>query len=341
MQTPSKNILKVARTLFAEAEEISCFVDSLAKDQREHVAVLWTKDRPQTAPFPVIPQFDFQPQFVDMVPWEARPAASPLHEAGSFYVLDPSSVFCASALSSIAPNTGPILDLCAAPGGKSIAAWAQLHPQLLVANEVIGKRLPALISNLRRLLIAPVIVSSSDSSWFAAEFRKSFALVVCDVPCSGQSLLARGQGNAGAFHPTTINSNSRRQRRIVANAAQAVAPGGYLLYSTCTFSPAENEEIVQWLMRKFPQFEACAVAMLEPYRSRLSAAPCYRLYPHQRKGAGGFVCLMRNCESGDAAPLEISLIRPYFQAGVDLPQSEARARKIGSRSSRGGSRGDD
>jgi 16S rRNA C967 or C1407 C5-methylase (RsmB/RsmF family) len=97
----------------------------------------------------------------------------------------------------------------------------------------------------------------------------------------------------GAFHPATINMNQRRQRRILANSAKLVAPGGYLLYATCTFSPEENEKNVEWFTKGFKEFKTVTVAGLDRWRSWLSDHDTYRLSPQDGFGAGAFVALLR------------------------------------------------
>jgi 16S rRNA C967 or C1407 C5-methylase (RsmB/RsmF family) len=194
--------------------------------------------------------------------------------------------------------------MCAAPGGKSIFAWKAFHPRLLVCNEVIGKRLGALTSNLQRCDVKPSVVTRLDSEAFAERFPRSADLVIVDAPCSGQSLPARGLPAPGAFHPQTINMNSNRQKRILANSARVVAPGGHLSYTTCTYSREENESVLEWLQKRFPQFRPVEAPLLQEHQSHLAAYPCYRLWPFEGSGAGGFTALLRNTENGEPERLE-------------------------------------
>ncbi|MBE9012879.1 RsmB/NOP family class I SAM-dependent RNA methyltransferase, partial [Pseudanabaenaceae cyanobacterium LEGE 13415] len=119
-------------------------------------------------------------------------------------------------------------------------------------------------------------------------------------PCSGQSLIAKGGKAEGCFHPININKNANRQKRILANSAQLVKPQGYLVYMTCTYSTEENEQVIDWLIERFPQFETVEVQKLESYRSHLTDKFCYRIFPHDRFGAGAFTALLRNTEIGEA-----------------------------------------
>jgi 16S rRNA C967 or C1407 C5-methylase (RsmB/RsmF family) len=182
-----------------------------------------------------------------------RPGQHALHQAGAFYCLDFSSIFAASVLLTIEQPTPLVLDVCAAPGGKSIFAWKALQPDLIVSNEVIGKRLGMLISNLKRCQIQPGYVLNRDASILAQMLKQSMSLVIVDAPCSGQSLLAKREKAPGCFHQTVINKNANRQKRIIANSAGIVAPQGYLVYMTCTYSPEENEQVCTWFLERFPQ----------------------------------------------------------------------------------------
>lgn len=247
-----------------------------------------------------LPRPPWLPAWVVRLAPDTRFGSSELHKSGGIYLLDLSSIFCAVPLVQITQReqAPEVLDLCAAPGGKSVFAFRALSPGMLVCNETIGKRLPALISNLSRCQVSPVEVTSVDSAVYAQAAARRFDAVIVDAPCSGQSLCARGESSPGCFHPATINMNSNRQKRILANAGQAVKVGGYLLYSTCTYSPEENERVLEWFLKKFPEFEAQKVVNLEGHRSKLSDQACYRLFPTDGFGAGGFCALLRRMRVG-------------------------------------------
>ena len=105
-----------------------------------------------------------------------------------------------------------IFDMCAAPGGKGIFAWKLWQPNVLISNEVIGKRLGMLISNLKRCEIQPSLVVNRYSSIWGTEIPSSSDLVIVDAPCTGQSLLAKGEQAPGCFHPSSINKSANRQK---------------------------------------------------------------------------------------------------------------------------------
>lgn len=303
---PSNTLKKLATRLFADQATQDAFIDALLKPAVYSPALVWLKNRPAEMPFSVDPPFDWQPDFVDRVAANQRPGQHPLHQQGYYYCLDYSSVFAASCLCATEREQQLVIDVCASPGGKSVFAWRLLRPEFLLANEVIKKRTAALISNLKRCEIHPTAVVTMDSSRLAAACPESASLVVVDAPCSGQSLIARGKKSPGCFHPATINMNANRQRRILANAVGLVASGGYLAYITCTYSLKENENNVRWLLKKHPQFQPITVPELHVFQSHLADIPCYRLWPQDGIGAGGFAAIVQNHEEGTDRPIELS-----------------------------------
>lgn len=293
MSEPSRLLLKLSQRLFTEESERLAFCDRLTHPQLLHPCILWRDPKPADLPFEVEPPLSWQPEFIDRLALGQQPGKHSLHDQGAFYCLDFSSVFAISPLLLSSP-VQRVIDVCAAPGGKSIFAWTALHPNLLLSNEVIRKRTGALISNLKRCRITPAIILSLDSKILAQEIPSTAQVVLVDAPCSGQSLIAKGGKAPGCFHPVTINNNANRQKRILANSAKLVAGQGYLLYMTCTYSPEENEQVAEWFLERFPHFQAIAVPHLTSYQSPLTELPAYRLFPQSGLGAGAFTILLQN-----------------------------------------------
>ena len=290
----SQLLVKLGHRLFEDRAEAEAFVAAIATPQSVSTSLLWMQPPPDPRPFPVQPPLLWQPNWIDRLYLDAKPGTHPLHHQGAYYCLDFSSVFSASVLTAIPTQMPLILDLCSAPGGKGLFAWRMFQPQQLWCNEAIRKRVRILIANLKRCGVYSAQVFNLDPAVFAEQVPQTASLVIVDAPCSGQSLLVKGGKAEGCFHKVTINKNANRQKRILANAARAVAGGGYLAYMTCTFSRAENEQVCDWFLRKFPQFEPVSVPHLVPYQSHLTATPCYRLWPQSRLGAGGFTALFHN-----------------------------------------------
>ena len=307
--TPSKLLVKLSRALFTEPVEQDAFIQALIQPQPFHPCILWGQERPKLLPFTPESPLPWQPDFVDRLALGLQPGQHPLHDLGFYYCLDFSSIFAASILLGLPQKPSLIVDLCAAPGGKSLFAWRALHPQFLICNEVIGKRVGMLVGNLQRCRVDPVAVFSTDVGELGRSLSQVAPLVLVDAPCTGQSLLAKGGTAPGCFHPVTINHNANRQKRILAHAAQLVAPQGHLAYMTCAFSPEENEQVVTWFLRRFPQFSPQRVPPLEAFQSHLSDRPCYRIWPQSRLGAGAFTVLLHNTNSGASRSLDSSLFQ--------------------------------
>ena len=169
-----------------------------------------------------------------------------------------------------------------------------------------------LIFNLKRCQINPSAVVNRDPSIFAEILPASSNLVIVDAPCTGQSLLAKGEKAPGCFHPTAINKSANRQKRIIANSAQIVAPEGYLAYMTCTYSPEENEEVCTWFLERFPHFQAVEIDYLNMYRSHLTNIPCYRMFPQFGLGAGAFTVLFQNRNTDKKDSIDLNSIEPLY-----------------------------
>jgi 16S rRNA C967 or C1407 C5-methylase (RsmB/RsmF family) len=295
---PSSNLLlKLSQKLFADPSSQSAFIAALTQPTPFHPSVLWCRPRPEPLPFAIEPPTSWQPDFVDRLSLGERPGQHPLHQAGYFYCLDFSSVFAASVLLRIDRPVELVVDMCASPGGKSVFAWRSLFPKRLLSNEVIGKRMGALVANLKRCQMHGAIALSRDSSVLAEAIPQTADLVLVDAPCTGQSLLAKGESAPGCFHPVTINKNANRQKRILANSAQLVAPQGYLAYMTCAYSLEENEQVSEWFLARFPHFKPLMVTHLEVYQSHLTSLPCYRMFPQSGLGAGAFTVLFQNAQA--------------------------------------------
>lgn len=222
------------------------------------------------------------------------------------YGLDISSAILGLLQSEASPARS-ILDLCAAPGGKSVLAWRSHSPQVLVGNEVHPKRAPSLVSTYRRCGLGPSWITRLDPSLAAEAFPAAFDLVLVDAPCSGQSMIAKGEKALGAFHPQVIARHAQLQRRILALASECVAPGGSLAYTTCTFSKEENEDTVAWLLSRRSDFSAQA-CQSQAHRSPWADFPCWRIHPHDGLGAGGFGAVLRRSEDGERGPLTSEML---------------------------------
>lgn len=306
---------KLAGQLFPDVEaEQTAFLDSLTGAVRQkQSALIWTDQKKrddlnlEALPDSEVP--DWVPAEVSFLLDGEEPGKSELFRSGDIYPVDLSSIYTASAM-LLTGQPRRILDMCAAPGGKTVFASAVLKPDFLLANEVIGKRLGILCHNLRKTGLPGTFTQSIDPGEWQKLAASAFDLVLVDAPCSGQSLLVKGKKNPGCFHPNIVKGNAKRQLRILSQSAACVAPGGYLFYSTCTFAIRENETVVEKFLLRNPEFESVEVPHLDQHRSALSDEFAYRIYPHEPGcGAGGFVSLMRRAgRAGDLPELPDTLL---------------------------------
>lgn len=310
----SKYLDKLSQKLKLTEAQRKRFETAVLEGMPIEPTIVWLKPRPNPLPFEVLPPLEGQPDFVDRLPIKSRPGKNPLHDQGYYYCLDYASVMMCLPLTLLDKNPEAVFDICAAPGGKSALAYVFLKPQTLLTNEVIGNRCGALISNLKRCEI-PSIVMSRDTEVLKDQFSESVDLVIVDAPCSGQSLLVKKEAAPGCFHPTNVNKCMTRQRRIIANASAIVKPHGYLLYSTCTYSIEENEELCEWFLSKFSNFSSVEVPRLASHRSQLTDLFAYRYFPDTGAGIGGFTCLFQNNKEGACSPLDVpdSFVRWQFK----------------------------
>ena len=213
----------------------------------------------------------------------------PAYHAGMFYSQEPSA---ASAVTVLDPRPGErVLDLCAAPGGKSsqIAAL-MLGEGLLWSNEIVRSRAKILLSNLERMGVQNAVVSSCHPQKLCESLTGYFDRVLVDAPCSGEGMFRREPNAVKEWSPENVAACAQRQGAVLDSAALAVKEGGYLVYSTCTFSEEENEGAVEAFLRRHPEFQLCPVEV-EFGRPALRM-PARRIYPMEG-GEGHFVAKFR------------------------------------------------
>ncbi len=186
-------------------------------------------------------------------PEEERPGKSPLHEAGLYYLQEPSAMAVATLA---APRPGEkVLDLCAAPGGKSTMLAGMLMGEgLLVSNEIHPQRARILSQNVERMGIPNAIVTNETPEHLAEHFASYFDCVVVDAPCSGEGMFRKEEQALELWSVENVKVCAARQRQILDQAAKMVGRGGRLVYSTCTFAPEEDEQTIADFCRRHPEF---------------------------------------------------------------------------------------
>lgn len=227
----------------------------------------------------------------------------PYHHAGMIYVQDPGAMATAECL-DIQPDWW-VLDMCAAPGGKSSQLRNKLGQDgILIANEIIPSRCKILTGNMERLGFRNTATTCLDSARIAQLFPETFDLIMVDAPCSGEGMFRKDETAIQEWSTDNVLLCAQRQWGILENAAAALRPGGYMIYATCTFSLEENEMIVDRFLREHPDFELVPVrGPVQQYTSdgiRFEGCQCpniqdaRRFYPHKSRGEGQFMAVLHD-----------------------------------------------
>lgn len=197
-----------------------------------------------------------------------------------------------------------VLDLCAAPGGKSTELGAKLgHEGLLVTNDISNSRAQALLKNIELFGIDNACILSEAPYKMVSVFPEYFDKVLIDAPCSGEGMFRKDTAVMKAWTPNSNAEYSKLQREILEQAVAMLKPGGLLMYSTCTFSPMENEASVDYILSKFPQMHTVAIDSYEGFRSAYPSVydaskeaefrNCVRIWPQHMQGEGHFLTMFR------------------------------------------------
>lgn len=251
-------------------------------------------------PFPLV-QTPFSPLSY-YAPTDAKMASFPLYHAGAFYSQEPSA---SSAVTLLSPKAGDrVLDLCAAPGGKSTQIAALTGDcGLLWSNEVVRSRASVLASNLERMGVRSAVVSSEYPDVLAEKLAGYFDKVLVDAPCSGEGMFRRDPDAVAEWSPEHVEACASRQLAILNSAARCVQEDGVLVYSTCTFSEAENEGVVRAFLKENPGFvlEKPEVSFGRP----AFGVDAVRIFPMDG-GEGHFAARFRRIAPNSSAALPYS-----------------------------------
>ena len=251
------------------------------------------------------------------LPPDFNPNAAPLHAAGLFYMQEATAQAPIAALDL--PEEPVVLDLCAAPGGKSAQLAAKAQGGVLFSNEIVPSRADVLAGNLERMGVTNAIVLNAEPHPLCEKLRDRCDAVVVDAPCAGEAMFRKDEQAVRDWSPEHVETCALRQRAILSDAANAVKPGGSLLYATCSFSPQENEETVRWFLDRHTDF---------------SLVKTQRLYPHASAGEGQFYALL--AREGVRVPSAFAVGKsdkcPAFESfseQVRLPKGQLRVLKDG------------
>ena len=235
---------------------------------------------------------------------EVKPSTDPLYHAGLYYMQEPSA---SAAVSAFAPYIGKrVLDLCAAPGGKSTQAAAFMNGGTLFCNEIERSRAAALVENLDRLGVSNAVVTVGDAGMYrAAGYDGYFDTLIVDAPCSGGGMM---RYETVPYSDEIVAGCAARQRAILDDAAELLCAGGYMLYSTCTFAPEENEQNIEYLIGK--GFEPIDVPLRDGEERGIGIPETRRIYPHNFNGEGHFYCVLQKRSGNATSGLKIERAKP-------------------------------
>ena len=285
-------------------DEYDDFVAGMGKTRHRGLRVNSLKISPE--------EFEERSSFhLTRIPWvkggyyydpDDNPSRDPDYAAGLYYLQEPSAMTPASRL-PVKPGDR-VLDLCAAPGGKATALGAALRGEgLLLANDINRARARALLHNIELFGIPNAIVCAEAPYRLADRFPEYFDAIMVDAPCSGEGMFRKNPAVIEAWKEKGPKYFSSLQREIVTYAADMLRPGGVMLYSTCTFSPLENEAVICHLLMARPEMEVVAMEDYEGFSPGISSFRensygesmklCRRIWPHRMDGEGHFLALLK------------------------------------------------
>jgi NOL1/NOP2/sun family putative RNA methylase len=319
---PSKFRERISRRLAGEAELL---LNSL-EGQRTYGLRVNTLKLPLEHVRQVLP-FNLQG-----VPWcdsgfyyaaDERPGLHPLHQAGLYYIQEPSAMYVAEAL-DVHPGHH-VLDLCASPGGKSTQITAKLRGRgFLLANEVVPSRANTLVFNIERFGARNFVVTSASAEQLAQQLPAHFDRILIDAPCSGEGLFRKDPSTRLHWDEGHPAGCARRQRELIQWGAKMLKPEGLLVYSTCTFAEEENEWLIHSFLRDNPEFSAVVPALPGEHGLVITDPPAVKLLPHRLQGEGHFCAVLRK-ESTEPPARTPHWIPPAFpREAAQVWQSFAR-----------------
>ena len=313
-------------------EEYDAFVKSFENPRtyglRVNTAKISCEEFEKICPFPI-----------DPIPWipggyfypeDVRPSRFAFYQAGLYYLQDPGAMTPASRI-PILPGDR-VLDLCAAPGGKATAAGAALKGEgLLIANDISTSRARALLRNVELFGISNVFVASESPDKLCSRFPEYFNKIILDAPCSGEGMFRKEEALLRDWSLEKSRELSALQKELILQAADMLCPGGQMIYSTCTFSPEEDEAVIAHLLQNRPDMFLAEPDWYEGFSSASSSclaqnfqipagissftendlsAKCARIYPHKMKGEGHFLALLKKAGNKNTPFCSFSKISP-------------------------------
>ncbi|MDI9510029.1 MAG: SAM-dependent methyltransferase [Clostridiales bacterium] len=274
------------------------------------------------------------PFSIKKIPWiyngyyyesNEQPARHPYYNAGLYYIQEPSAMTPASLL-PIEPGD-MVLDLCAAPGGKSTELGARLKGEgMLVSNDISNSRAKALLKNIELFGIKNSLILSEPPDRLVGCFTEAFDKILVDAPCSGEGMFRKKPSMVNSWNQEGVENFKNLQIKILLQAVKMLKPGGMMLYSTCTFSPEENEGTISSILKECPDIHVVEALPSIEERNRLGISyegfdcgkpewvdgpdelrHCIRIWPHKLAGEGHFIALLRKDDISDSTLIQTNV----------------------------------
>lgn len=299
--------------------EYDAFVESFSQEKYQALRLNPLKGKPEALHL-LQEAFHLSP-----VPWakngyyyekEDTPGKHPYHEAGVYYIQEPSAM---APVTLLDPKPGErILDLCAAPGGKSTQIASFMNGEgLLVTNEIHPARAKILSENVERMGIRNACVTNETPQHLAEVFPEYFDRILVDAPCSGEGMFRKNEAACEEWSLENVELCGERQDEILDCAAQMLRTGGRLVYSTCTFAPIENEGSISRFLERHPEFVLVEIPKQElgiegdgvpEYVEKAADGieKTLRLWPHHIKGEGHYAAVLRKSEPASGKEMDIT-----------------------------------
>ena len=269
-------------------EEFEDFRESLTKPSQKSLYV--NENKIPVEKFKEIVDFN-----IEQIPYEKagfyiddeKRGRHPLHHAGAFYLQEPSAMFTVNSYNF--NGNEKVLDMCAAPGGKTIQIANRIPNGVLVSNEIVSARSQILFSNVERMGLKNVIITNEKPENLAKAYVNTFDVCLVDAPCSGEGMFRKGEEVISHWNENLPQMCAIRQKEILLSADKVLKQNGVLIYSTCTYSIEENEDIVNWLINEL----GYQIVNIDADLPRgINMPEAVRLYPHKVKGEGQFIAVL-------------------------------------------------
>ncbi|MGN0787513.1 MAG: hypothetical protein ACI4L6_00380 [Candidatus Onthoplasma sp.] len=276
-------------------DEYDDFVHSL--NQPCEKAIFVNENKIPVEQFKKIVDFD-----IEQIPYErcgfyvdnSKKGKHPLHHAGAFYVQEPAAMFTVN--SNPFKGDEKVLDMCASPGGKTIQIANRVPSGVVVSNEFNKKRSEILFSNVERMGLKNVIITNDNPENISECYPNCFDVCLVDAPCSGEGMFRKGEDMVDNWNENLSEMCARRQIQILDCADNTLKVGGHLIYSTCTYSKLENEDVInEFMLTHNYQLEYINA----DFNRGIDMPQAVRLYPHKQKGEGQFVAVLKKVGAKD------------------------------------------